>query len=90
MTRRRHPPTPAKIRRELRTAGDLAPPETAVLNPEQLAAWFQVSGRQVERIPNLPYVIIGGPTSRSKRYLVRTVLAHLEAEARKSKKGDTA
>ena len=59
----------------------IAPPETAVLTPEQLAAWLQVSGRQLDRMGAIPYFLAGG--TRSKRYLVRTVLAHLEAEARK-------
>jgi hypothetical protein len=59
----------------------IAPPETAVLTAEQLAAWFQVSGRQLDRMGEVPYFLAGG--ARSKRYLVRSVLAWLEAEARK-------
>lgn len=56
----------------------IAPPETAVLTAEQLAAWFQVSGRQLDRMGQIPHFLAGG--ARSKRYLVRSVLAWLEAE----------
>jgi hypothetical protein len=59
----------------------VAPPETAVLTAEQLAAWFQISGRQLDRMHRIPYFQAGG--AHSKRYLVRSVLAWLEAEARK-------
>lgn len=59
----------------------LAPPETAVLTAAQLARWFQISLRQLDRIPEIPYFLAGG--THSKRYLVRKVLAWLEAEARK-------
>ncbi len=63
-----------------RSPGYLAPPETAILTPEQLAGWFQVSGRQIERMEAIPYFLAGG--ARSKRYLVRSVLAWLEQEAK--------
>ena len=60
----------------------IAPPETAVLTAEQLAAWFQVSGRQLDRMGEIPHFLAGGARSH-KRYLVRSVLAWLEAEAKK-------
>lgn len=63
-----------------RSPGYLAPPETAILTPEQLAAWFQVSGRQVERMDDIPCFLAGG--TRSRRYLVKSVLQWLEAQAR--------
>ncbi len=58
-----------------------APADNAVLTPKQLAAWFQVSERQVDRIPGLPYVLLGG--SRSKRHPVRLVLSWLETLQRR-------
>lgn len=58
-----------------------APGETAVLTPKQLAAWFQISARQVDRIRGLPYVCLGG--SRSKRHPVRLVLSWLETLQRR-------
>jgi hypothetical protein len=59
----------------------IAPPDTAVLTAEQIAAWFQISGRQLDRMGDIPCFQAGG--THSKRYLVRTVLAWLEAEAKK-------
>ena len=58
-----------------------APADNAVLTPKQLAAWFQISERQVDRIPGLPYVLFGGP--RSKRHPVRLVLSWLETLQRR-------
>jgi hypothetical protein len=58
-----------------------APPDNAVLTPKQLAAWFQISERQVDRIDGLPYVLFGG--SRSKRHPVRLVLRWLETLERR-------
>jgi hypothetical protein len=55
------------------------PPETRILTPEQLAEWLQVSERQVERMDAIPYFLAGG--KRSKRYLVRTVLAWLDKQS---------
>lgn len=64
-------PRPAEIRA-------LAPAETALLTPAELARWFQVSERQVERLEGIPWVTFG---ARSRRALVRSVLAALEAGA---------
>src|SRR6266576_2222148 len=58
-----------------------APADNAVLTSRQLAAWFQISERQVDRIPGLPYVCLGG--SRSKRHPVRLVLSWLETLQRR-------
>ena len=58
-----------------------APADNAVLTPKQLAAWFQISERQVDRIPGLPYVLFGGP--RSKRHPVRLVLSWIETLQRR-------
>lgn len=57
-----------------------APPETAILTPEQLAAWLQISPRQLERMGGVPCFLAGG--TRSRRYLVKAVLAWLEAQTR--------
>jgi hypothetical protein len=57
----------------------LAPPDNAVLTQDELAAWFQVSGRQLDRIKDVPCVELGGP--RSKRYLVKAVIAWLERQS---------
>lgn len=62
-----------------RQPGFLAPPETAVLTPRQLAAWLQVSERQLDRLEGMPCVYVGG--ARSKRYVVRDVLEWLHAQA---------
>ena len=62
-------PRPAEIRA-------VAPPETALLTPAELARWFQISERQVERLEGIPWVTFG---ARSRRALVRSVLAWLEA-----------
>lgn len=53
----------------------LAPPETALLTPAELARWFQISERQVDRLEGIPWVTFG---ARSRRALVRSVLAWLE------------
>ena len=66
-------PRPAEIRAP-------APPETALLTPVELARWFQISVRQVERLEGIPWVTFG---ARSRRALVRSVLAWLEAEAKR-------
>ena len=60
-------------------AGAVAPSETALLTPEQVAAWFQISPRQVERLKGVPWVTFG---ARSRRALVRSVLTWLAAEAK--------
>ena len=70
---------------KLRPAGYLAPPETAVLTLEQLAAWLQVSPRQVERAAWVPWFTVGG--TRSRRVLVRDVL---KALAERAKAGEAA
>ena len=57
-----------------------APADNAVLTAKQLAAWFQISERQVDRISGLPYVLLGG--SRSKRHPVRLVLNWLATRER--------
>ena len=62
------------------TLAYVAPPETALLTPRQLAAWLQVSERQVERLEGIPWVRMG---KRGRRALVRSVLAWLETQARK-------
>jgi hypothetical protein len=51
-------------------------PETAVLTPPQLAAWLQVSERQLERIDGIPWVTFG---KRSRRALVRSVLTWMQS-----------
>jgi hypothetical protein len=55
----------------------LAPAETALLTPAELARWFQISERQLDRLPGIPYVTFG---KRSRRALVRSVLAWLESQ----------
>ena len=71
-------PRPAVLRRpaELRA---VAPPETAVLTPAELARWLHISERQLDRIDGVPYVTFG---KRSRRAVVRDVLAWLEAKAK--------
>ena len=65
-------------RRRRPRPGFSAPPETALLTAAELATWFQVSPRQLERIPGLPSVLLGAG-AQGQRYLVRAVLAWLEA-----------
>jgi len=65
-------PRPAELRA-------LAPPETALLTPAELARWFQISERQLDRLPGIPNVTFG---KRSRRALVRSVLDWLEAQAK--------
>jgi hypothetical protein len=57
-----------------------APPDNALLTPKQIAAWFQVSERQVDRLDGIPWVTFG---ARSRRALVRSVLAWLETVQRR-------
>ena len=66
-------PRPAELR-------IIAPPETALLTPEQVAAWFQISPRQVDRLQGLPWVTLG---ARGRRLLVRSGLAWLEAKGKR-------
>lgn len=56
----------------------VAPPENALLTPAELARWFQISPRALDRIEGVPYVRFG----KRKRALVRSVLAWLEARSR--------
>lgn len=49
----------------------VAPPETAVLTPAQLARWLQISERQVERLEGVPWERFG---SRTRRVLVRKMI----------------
>ena len=63
----------------------LAPPETALLTPAELARWFQISERQVDRLEGLPWVTFG---KRSRRALVRSVLAWLEARKTSAAAGE--
>ena len=60
-----------------------APADNAVLTAAQLAKWLQISERQVDRLRGIPYVPAGG--TRSKRYLVRTVVTWLEAQKHEQK-----
>ena len=54
-----------------------APPREAVLTPEQLCAWLQISHRQLHRL-DLPAVRLGKHTVR---YSVEQVLEHLKRKA---------
>ena len=63
----------------------IAPGETAVLTPAELARWLQISERQLERLddeaakrgkPGIPWVTFG---KRSRRALVRSVLTWLQS-----------
>jgi hypothetical protein len=71
-------PRPAAVR-VLARIRSTAPPETAVLTAEQLATWLQISPRQVDRLAGIPWVTFG---ARSRRALVRSVLAWLETQAK--------
>ena len=74
MKRKRRPPAPLPAS---------APADNSVLTAKQVAAWLQIGERQLDRIPGLPYVPAGG--TRSKRYLVRTVVTWLETQKREQK-----
>ena len=52
------------------------PPE-AILTPDQVAEWLQVSRRTVQRLP-LPAVTMG---HRTVRYLAKEILEYLERQS---------
>ena len=54
-----------------------APPREAVLTPEQLCAWLQISHRQLHRL-DVPCIRLG---RRTVRYSVEQVLEHLKRRA---------
>jgi hypothetical protein len=53
----------------------VAPPDTAMLTPAQLAQWLQISERQVERLEGVPWERFG---SRTRRVLVRKMIDWLQ------------
>lgn len=58
-------------------AVSVAPEPTAVLTPEEVAAWLKVRPRQLERL-KVPCVKLG---HRTRRYLAREVLSWLESRS---------
>lgn len=54
-----------------------APPREALLTPEQLCTWLQISPRQLHRL-DLPCIRLG---RRTVRYSVEQVLDHLKRRA---------
>jgi hypothetical protein len=59
----------------------LAPPDNALLTEDELASWFRVSGRTLDKVSDVPSVRFG---KRSRRYLVRAVLRWLERQSRRA------
>jgi hypothetical protein len=61
--------------------GYLAPPETAVLTPAQVAQWLQVSERQLDRLDGLPWFEVGG--KRSRRVAVSEMLKWIAQQSQR-------
>ena len=55
-----------------------APPREAILTPDEVCAWLQISRRQLYRL-DLPTISLG---RRTVRYSVEQVLEHLKRSAR--------
>ena len=67
-------------RRVLAPAPVGAPASDAILTCRQVAAWLQLTPRQVQRL-GIPYFDLG---LKNRRYVARDVLAYLETKRREA------